>query len=139
MKYVETGKEGTENETRRREDLPSAQSAVNRVHVVDSFLSQALLLFSLRRDRSTVRHPRGCLTVPPKVPTLALRTRTRFPRQILPTATSGCLSSFELFFLRIYRRRSVSLANSCSLLVPMIYHSLLHFYRPNWSPFLLPS
>jgi len=47
---------GTENET--RDNLPSALSAVNGAHVVDGLLSHPLLLFRLRRDRLTARHPR---------------------------------------------------------------------------------
>lgn len=68
-KYEEAEKEGRKKrrtcETRRREDPPSALSAVNGVHVADD-LSQALRLFTLRRDRSTVRHLRGFLVVSSK-------------------------------------------------------------------------
>lgn len=69
---TEAGKEEMENETRRPEDLPSALSAVNYAHVVNSLLSQAQLLFNLRRDRSTVRHLRGSLAGPLKNPHVGL-------------------------------------------------------------------
>lgn len=67
-KYEEAEKEGTENarDETTREDLPNALSAVNGVHVADDLLSQALRLFTLRRDRSTARHPRGSLLVSSK-------------------------------------------------------------------------
>lgn len=64
-KYEEVKKEGRTCEMRRREDPPSALSAVNGVHVADD-LSQALRLFTLRRDRSTVRHLRGFLVISSK-------------------------------------------------------------------------
>ena len=61
-------KEGTENERETREGplCSSALSAVNGAHVADDLLSQALRLFTLRRDRSTARHSRGSPVVSPK-------------------------------------------------------------------------
>lgn len=106
LKYVEAEKEGTENETRRREDLPSALSVVNRAHVVNSLLSQALLLFSLRRESDRQSDTLEALSQSPESPHVdpSKTNAVQLPREIFPTVTNaGCLSSFDLFSQEFFR------------------------------------
>lgn len=119
-------------ETRRREDPPSALSAVNGVHVADD-LSQALRLFALRRDRSTARHLRGSLVVsskdhvgPSKIDAVQLS------RAISSRDNERCLSSFAIFSLKNPLSPSVDRSHRERFLNhPMMYHSLLPVFHPD--------
>lgn len=130
-KYEEAEKEGRKRrtcETRRREDPPSALSAVNGVHVADD-LSQALRFFALRRDRSTARHLRGSLVVSSKDHVGPSKIAVRLSRAISSRDNERCLSSFAIFSLKNPLSPSVDRSHRERFLNhPMMYYSLPVFH-----------